>query len=158
MLDKHLDRNHPVGGQTQPKPETVQLPCPNAGCPFKSQDLPKEQAQKMLDNHMPRCKVKPAAPSSARAAPASTSVTSSEEGGYFVKLSGMVWSATKDDIENFLSDCSIKDIAMIKTETGRASGKNISWQKISIHTPVFVKWEQPLFKFFKADLKNLKSG
>ena len=129
ILDKHLDRNHPVGGKAQPEPVDVQLACPNAGCSFKTQEgLPKDHAQRVLENsHMPRCKFKPSATQAAAPAPAtsSSSMASSEAGSYYIKLSGMVWSATKDDIINFLSDCSIKDVALIKTETGRPSG-NIS--------------------------------
>ena len=41
---------------------------------------------------------------------------------YAVKLSGMVWSATEEDIRTFLSDCSVEKVEILMTEEGRPTG------------------------------------
>ena len=40
----------------------------------------------------------------------------------FVKLSGMVWTVSEEDIIKFLHDCSVKDIRLIDNEEGKPSG------------------------------------
>ena len=39
-----------------------------------------------------------------------------------VKLSGMVWSATEEDIRTFLGDCSVEKVEILMTEEGRPTG------------------------------------
>ena len=40
---------------------------------------------------------------------------------YLVKLSGLEWSATERDVGNFLGDCGVRKIVMVKS-SGRPSG------------------------------------
>ena len=47
------------------------------------------------------------------------------ENGY-VKLSGLVWSAEKEDIKRFLSDCSVEMVEILKNERGLPTGRKSS--------------------------------
>lgn len=45
-------------------------------------------------------------------------------GGYYLKLSGLVGTATEADIKGFLGDCAVKKVTIVMTETtNRPSGK-----------------------------------
>jgi len=120
MLDKHMDRHHPIGGgEPAPAPsQPVQLSCPD--CEFKTQeDLNNEEATKMLSLHSSR--YHPSQGGGAGHPPGGSRNKESSDPGY-IKMSGMVWSANDDDITEFLYDCNIKKILLLKTETGRPSG------------------------------------
>ena len=43
----------------------------------------------------------------------------------FVKLSGLVWSATEADIRLFLSDCTIRSVEVVRDGRGRATGEAV---------------------------------
>ena len=43
----------------------------------------------------------------------------------FVKLSGLVWSATEADIRLFLSDCTIKRVSVVRDGRGRSTGEAV---------------------------------
>ena len=43
----------------------------------------------------------------------------------FVKLSGLVWTATEADIRLFLSDCTIKRVEVVRDGRGRALGEAV---------------------------------
>ena len=116
----------------------VQLECleSDTGCPFMTQDLEFEQAEKILSLHMDR-KHPTGQPTSATptgtfasSAPVDGARGGGERGGggggavtrYAVKLSGMVWSATEEDIRTFLGDCSVEKVEILMTEEGRPTG------------------------------------
>ena len=42
----------------------------------------------------------------------------------FIRLKGMEWTSTEDDVRNFLADVSIAELIMTKTPTGRPTGKD----------------------------------
>merc|ERR1712183_288477 len=42
--------------------------------------------------------------------------------GAFVKLSGLIWTATEDDIKGFLKGVHITDVVLTTNEFGKASG------------------------------------
>ena len=115
ILDMHLKRSHPVGGGAPPvKPSHVQLQCDK--CEFITQELPQDQAERLLKStHERRC------PGTNKSTTASAT-TPASSGPHYVKLSGMVWSATNEDIKTFLSDVSIKNIKLIMNDEGRPSG------------------------------------
>jgi len=46
----------------------------------------------------------------------------SGSGPGFVRLSGMVWTVSEEDILNFLHDCTVREIRLIPTEDGKPSG------------------------------------
>ena len=50
--------------------------------------------------------------------------TDNETGkGYcFIKLSGLPWRATEDEIAKFLLDCNIKTVEIITNDRGKPSG------------------------------------
>ena len=58
-------------------------------------------------------------------APAAAVNTASDIVSCFVKLSGLVWSATEADIRSFLSDCSIKSVSVCRDGRGRATGEAV---------------------------------
>ena len=111
----------------------VQLECleSDTGCPFMTQDLEFEQAEKILSLHMDR-KHPTGQPTSASSAPVDGARGGGDRGGggggggavrrFAVKLSGMVWSATEEDIRTFLGDCSVKKVEILMTEEGRPTG------------------------------------
>ena len=120
----------------------VQLECleSDTGCPFMTQDLEFEQAEKILSLHMDR-KHPTGQPTSATptgtfasSAPVDGARGGGDRGGggggggggavrrFAVKLSGMVWSATEEDIRTFLGDCSVKKVEILMTEEGRPTG------------------------------------
>ena len=41
----------------------------------------------------------------------------------FIRLKGMEWTTSEDQIKNFLNDCKIEQIVMTKTPTGRPTGE-----------------------------------
>ena len=41
----------------------------------------------------------------------------------YIRIKGMEWSATEEDLRKFLSSCSIVEILMTKTPTGRPTGE-----------------------------------
>ena len=122
ILDKHMERAHPVGGQEEaaaaPAPsQPIQLSC--SDCEFQTQEVPSnEEANSLLGMHRKRNH-----PSrGGGGAPPRGSRNKENEGPGYIKMSGMVWSANEDDITAFLLDCNVKEVILLKTETGRPAG------------------------------------
>ena len=42
----------------------------------------------------------------------------------FIRLKGMEWTSTEEDVRNFLGDVSIAELIMTKTSTGRPTGRD----------------------------------
>ena len=120
ILDKHMDRSHPIGGggPTPALSQPTQLSCPD--CKFKTQeDLNNGDATRLLSLHSSR---NHPSKGGGTGPPPGGSKNKESSGPGFIKMSGMVWSANEDDITEFLSDCNIKEILLLKTETGRPAG------------------------------------
>ena len=128
ILDMHMNRKHPINAPP-PVPQKVQLKCPQ--CDHKTQEVSNDdEATKLLEMHRKRhhpsdkpTTKSPAAPTVTKSSPAASLRSGGVESvpGY-VKLSGMVWSVTEEDIKKFLHDCSVRRIVLIKTGDGRPSG------------------------------------
>ena len=72
-------------------------------------------------------------------------------GNGYVKLSGLVWSAEKEDIKRFLSDCSVEMVEILKNERGLPSGrKSSTYNKIDNGLSNFMTSGKFLSPFRKA--------
>ena len=52
-----------------------------------------------------------------------------------VRLAGLVWTATEEDIRSFLRDCSITRIRILKQSSGRPKGEAV----VELETPADVR-------------------
>ena len=43
----------------------------------------------------------------------------------FIRLKGMEWTSTEEDVRKFLADVSIEELIMTKTPTGRPTGRTL---------------------------------
>ena len=114
----------------------VQLECleSSAGCLFTTQDLEFEQAERMLFHHMDR--KHPIGPYDSTDSPGETELTTSEgiarrstkekkddkPNTHFIKVSGLVWDATENDLRKFFNDCQVTNVTIITDQSGRPSG------------------------------------
>ena len=114
----------------------VQLECleSSAGCPFTTQDLEFEQAERMLFHHMDR--KHPTGPCDFIGSARETDLTASkgiicgdtkvkkddESNTHFIKVSGLVWDATESDLRKFFNDCQVTSVTIVMDQSGRSSG------------------------------------
>ena len=56
-------------------------------------------------------------------------------GHWVVRLAGLVWTATEEDIRSFLRDCSITRIRILKQSSGRPKGEAV----VELETPADVR-------------------